>query len=331
MYFQQRRATLSKIVAITACVAFSILIVSPYIYQIGLGKGKAAEITLGTPLEVLQKAITYLLTILPISVVVFWKRKEFLKILQNQRSSMLILIAMSITTGLIYIIVRAPVDIEYKYLILSCICLAIASSICFREVYLRNQIISFLLISSFLLPMSDFMLSYIRTQRVTDNFLEKGAYLHHSDPKQDALYSWISSQTKVNDIFIDSYLTIPVFARRQLYVGLDTRTQKEDSVSKGYLNGWTMTAELILKDVNGYPPEKIYARQKVASSIYSDSSTAIGKETLSALNQISRTNDVYIVARDAVANNKLLKDANFGKVFNSGEIAVYKLLKSATS
>ena len=37
------------------------------------------------------------------------------------------------------------------------------------------------------------------------------------------MYDWIVRETKPSAVFIDTQLTVPVFARRQLFVGLDIR------------------------------------------------------------------------------------------------------------
>lgn len=324
MYFYQGRMYVRKIVRVITCMIFSTIVMLPYLHQIISGKSKEAAITLAllNMEHFVLTSLTYFMVILAISLVLAWKHKTLLKILRAKTSSVLILISIIITTALMWIFLISPTGIEYKYLILSCFSLGILSSICFRDLYFNNRFICFVIITSFLLPMSSLILKRLDQLPITDEYIEQGTYLLHKDKNENNLYSYISSQTSPNSIFIDSQLTIPVFGRRQLYVGLDTRKSNFD---RPMHNGWGKAAKGLLRE-QGYPPKMIEARRKIANLIYSDANNKVSENVVKELTRIKNTDDVYVVARDAVTDNKLVKDDRFSKVFKSDETTVYKLL-----
>ncbi|MFB2974803.1 hypothetical protein [Microseira sp. BLCC-F43] len=322
IYFQQGRLFLNKILGLIACIVLSIVPILPYLHQITTGKVQTAAITLALfkKQHLFTQSFTYFITVLPVLIIIFWKRKLLLKILLNANLSVIILITIVVTTALMWIFMTSPTGVEYKYLILSLFTLGIFSSFCFRDLYSNQRIICFILLSIFLIPMSSFILYDSGQKPITDPYIEKGMYLFHKQPNENALYSYISSETKPDALFVDSYLTIPVFGRRQLYIGLDIRRK---SFGWGKNDGWTSTAKRLLSE-QGYPSEITDLRRTVASDFYDKTSNKISKYTVDKLAKISKKNDVYVVARDVKTNNKIAKSEHFNKVFESGVTAIYK-------
>ena len=326
VYLHYRQTVWPKLTRTIICVICGTLVVLPYLYQISSGK---TEATLGLTPDfrfLLFKCVRYFLTILPISVVLFWKRKRLLYLLHGQLTPTLILIVTTATTALMFIffsIVSDPGN-DYKYLALSCLSLGIIASVCIEDLYLRNRIICFFLILSFLVPISAEWIRKVRyaSWNISDPYIERGMYLHHGERSEDALYKWISSQTERNAILLDTHLTIPVFGRRQLYIGVNDRLESLDNNVK---NGWAKNIYAILH-TQAYSPKIIDTRRRVASEIYSNTSTQISEEVLLELNRTSENGDVYIVARKENTNNKLANHTAFKKVFDGDGAAVYQLI-----
>ena len=130
LYLLHRQKVLSRIVAVFACAIGGRLVVFPYLHQISPGKSAEVSLALASPLHVLQYGFTYLLTVLPISIVIFWKRKILLNYLHTKTNSTLILVAAIAATALMYILISGPLGVEYKYAMLSYFSLGILGSAC---------------------------------------------------------------------------------------------------------------------------------------------------------------------------------------------------------
>jgi hypothetical protein len=324
LYSIYGQKVIGKIVAVLASVVGGSLVTLPYLSQITSGKHEATALTWASPSHILKYGFMYFLTALPLSVILFWKREALLDILHAKTKALFILIAVVITTALMYSFTSGPLGIEYKYAILSYFSLGILCSICFADIYLKNRVICFILTSSFLLPFSTYMFLKVKAYKFDYSYIvEDGVYLRHRNPIEDKLYQWISNKTAHDAFFIDSKLpTIALFGRRQVFYGQPS----EENWSPKIL-GWYQPFEFL-----GYPREKIEARKKIVEEIYSDSdvgtsNTRISENVLSALNSINNTSDVYVVARDTRSNKKLADDEHFHKIFESGKTAIYKLLK----
>lgn len=324
IYFKQKRLALTKIIGILAGTFLGALLMLPYLYQISAGKSEAAAITLeifNLP-HLLITISRFLLTMLPLAIIIYWKREIFLKTWRDREVESLILTSIILVTSLMYITIHMPLSNQYKYLIIACISLAILMSSCIKDLYFSHRLICFAILASFLIPLSSFILSDMRFVTITDPYIEEGKYLIHQDKTEQALYNYISTQTEPNAVFIDNQLTIPVFARRQLYVGLDTQPNNNNFTIN---NGWAITMKILLNDVNGYAPNLIAKRTEIAQEIFSEKDNNLSQKVFLELANFNK-HGFYIVARNANIHNKLDRYPNFTKVFQSDRTAVYKLL-----
>ncbi|MDJ0616368.1 MAG: hypothetical protein QNJ63_06380 [Calothrix sp. MO_192.B10] len=323
MYLLHKKSILPKIIAILSCVFVGAVLVSPYLYQIRSAKGEAKSIMISSNfLHLLTYSFDYLLVASPILVVLFWRRKVLLNLLRTKTDFTLILMTVVVTTALMYIFIDFTAHLtQYKFQMLSFLALGIIASGCLQDIYSnKKRIICVLLVASFLFPFSSYM--FYRLKPVVSGWkydsryvFEDGIYLRHKNPKEDAFYKWVRSQTQRDAVFIDSQLsTISFLGQRRLYVGLEDNPL-------WYAGQWGLINFL------GHSPEIVNAREKVVDAIYSDADTKISEGILSELNRASSIGDVYIVARNAVTDNKFLDDKHFVKVFENKKAKVYKLAK----
>jgi hypothetical protein len=333
IYIKFRKKYLSKITNGVLCLTSGILLITPYLYQLLSDKSGSTFILTSSMAFILLKCFRYFLAILPVLIVLFWKRKVMLELLRTKTTSTLILITTTATTTLMYVLLNSHDGdgMEYKYMMLSLFSLGIIASVGLESAYSKNKIICFVLVLIFLIPFStDFIPKLNNNGNVSDQFVENGMYLYHKNKTENALYKWISNKTKRDAIFVDSYLTIPVFGRRQLYVGLDRRRTTFDKrliYSGGNLvmDGWSMKAEELLK-TQMHPSEIIEKRIKLASEIYSDKKNEIDNDLLLELKKDSGNSNVYIVARDMNTNEKLSNSSTLNKVFEMDKTTVYQLI-----
>ena len=135
------------------------------------------------------------------------------------------------------------------------------------------------------------------------------------------MYTWIYRNTHPTAVFIDTQATIPVFGRRQLFVGLDARNDLPWH-SIGF-EGWGISADLILTGINGNSKRIIDARTKAATRIYPDFGEKLGDDVFFELNRM-RDDEIYVVARDAQAQKRLLNDDHFNSVFEYNDLSIFK-------
>lgn len=327
IYFRHRQVILPKIIGVMVCVVLTSVLVVPYLIQIGSGNsGEATNLFNPNIRFMLVKSFRYFWGLIPISAILVWKRKTFLELLRTKTDFTMILLTITATTALMYIWFNFSSTNEYKYYILSWFTIALLSSVCLWEIYVRHRIVSFILISSFLLLLSSELLYYsfgdsFGRWQISDRYVANGMVLSHNEQNENTLYQWINRQTKPDAMLIDSYLTIPVFAQRPLFVGLDAR---RSNFAKNTKDGWNITAEEFLK-VHGHPLNMVNERKRIANLIYSDSPNEISKDVFLEMNTISKGRDLYIVARDVNTINKLEKSLYLNKVFQNSATAVYQL------
>lgn len=345
IYLRNRRVTLYKIIGISICIFTTSVIIFPYLQHIGSGNSEKIVANLLNPNFnlIFIKVFRYLWGTLPLFIILLWKWKTFLDFFRRKTDYTLILITIVVTTALMYIFLSFFQGNEYKYYILSWIGLGILASVCLSEIYLNNRVICFILTSTFLLLISTELLyfsfgnsivypfSFDRARysrwQPSDKYVRDGIYLRHTDPDEDALYQWIKSQTEQDAIFLDTHLTIPVFAQRQLYVGLDIR---RNSFTKNIEDGWGIRAETFLKQ-GGYSSDIVERRIRIGNIIFSNLNTQIKQDIISELKRISSKSSLYVVVRnfDPTIHNKFKNNNNFARVFEKNGTAVYKLLNNA--
>lgn len=317
MFLVHGKIILPKIAIVCACVVTGSLVGFPYLLQISSGKSDAASsLLMASPLLALKHGYTYFLTTLPISTILVWKRKILRDYLSTKSEPILIVVTSVITTTLMYVFLSGPLEVEYKYAMLSYFSLGIISSVCFADLYHKNRLICFILTASFLLPFSTYMAQKVKAGNSDYSYiLERRAYLRHSDPGENRLYSWISNHTDRNAIFIDSNNpNISLFGRRQVYYG--------QLVASGlrYILGWYGRYEFL-----GYSHEMTEARKKIVEKIYSNSNSEISAEVVSAIAELDSKSGVYVVVRkDKTVKEKFVNNNRFNQVFDSSGTKVYQ-------
>ncbi len=321
------RVAVPRVGSVCACVACGVVVVLPYLWAVSSGRSEAGQMHLALePGRVLTRGCGLLL-VASVMIALLLVKHRSLRVLSPERSNaVLVLLATAATTGLMYILCSAPLGTEYKFLMLSCLSLGILGGPCLRDLWQTRRVASVLLHACLLLPLSSLLISAATADwRLSDPYRQEGAYLRHADPEQDALYSWISRSTDRDAVFVDSQLTIPIFSPRQLYVGLDLR-------QRGYgptqpRDGWGMSPRLLLIQSHGYPAEMIDTRMRVAAALCSGRVSRISSAVFSELARTTAGAEVYVVARNPIADGVLAKDRRFRKEFDGGSVSVYRVLK----
>ncbi len=259
-----------------------------------------------------------------------WKTKTISILSQNPKKINL-LVAILVSTALMYIFltITPPHGNEYKYLMVSSLTWGILASVAMESLYRENRLTCFILVVLLLLPISDDWLRKldVNNWQISEPYVEQGMYLLPYEEQENLLYQWIGNKTPKNAIFLDNKLTIPIFGRRQLYIGLDDHQIEKTPYMK---DGWRMDLEELLT-IQKYSPELLKKRKNIATQIYSLIEKEVSLDIVNQLEKESQTKDVYVVARRTEISQKLRASQAFKQVFTNNETDIYKLQKSKLS
>ena len=123
---------------------------------------------------------------------------------------------------------------------------------------------------------------------IPKTFVEKGKFIYSTDDEENQLYEWIRNNTAKESIFIDSSNLLPVFAQRQLFIGIDKINEKKVSTT-GYCSiTW------LLEDIYGYNIDLLQSRRTLVEDIYGTGPIA----SLQPLDELSKFNEnIYLIVR----------------------------------
>jgi hypothetical protein len=309
-------------------VALGTVALLPYLRQLSSGKvgtsfvllpgsgNRDASFVLAPSLEFVSlRALRAIVTLSPLAVLLAWKRRALARLWRSNPVGSLALAAVAATLVLLYILLSVTPSLanEYKYLMLACVPLGLFGGFALQAVRDRSGLVCFLLLAALLLPFGANWLGKFVWDTCTP--LVEGVHLRHRDPARDELYRWIGERTERDALFLDSELTVPVFGRRQLYIGLGDRFQE----------GWTVAPHDTLTALH-YPPRVVDARTRLARNFYLPAVPEIHESVVAELRRTSGGRDVYVVARERTARSKLERSPAFEAVFENDVAAVHRLL-----
>ena len=218
-----------------------------------------------------------------------------------------------------------------SYRLLSYVPLGLLAGIAVEKLRARAAPAAWALMAVLLLPMVVDLHQKLRKPANIDAFVERGVALHHADPEQDALYRWLSTQTSPRAAVIDSYLTVPVFARRALFVATDARRFgffRRYRVGP-YQDGWGMFTESALAQVVGSPPAEQRARLIAARAALAGRQLEVASRRLALALGRGDIEELYVVSRDAGAARALEAAPGFARVFGNEVATVFRFTPAA--
>ena len=281
----------------------------------GASDGAGASLLLGPDWRLVVLKITRLtIYVLPLLLVLAWKRRILLDLWREKTTHSLILFATVTTTALLYVFlsVTPPLANEYKFLMLCYFPLGLLGGPVLNAVNSRQGIVCFLLLGAFMMPIISHW-TWSLTWRDCDLGVVENARLRYDDEQRHALYEWIGTRTAPDAVFIDSQLDIPVFGRRQLYLG----------PAKEGLDGWVFLPELVLTSLH-HSADLIRERKQIVRRIYSRPDR-IPETILADLSRTTDDKEVYVVVRNAHSRGLFSRARAFKKVFENEEAAIYQL------
>ena len=284
-----------RIVTTPILSGLSALCVLPYALLITEGKANEA-IGLAPNLGYAFKSLSNeILTFLPIALLILSARAPIVAFIREDKTRARVIGGIVLVNLVLYVLLAVPLRSHYKFETMAAIPLGLLGGMALAECFRRRESLGFALLFFFLLPYaSDLGLKLTSPWEVTDPFVEKGTQLHLADPAADLVHQWIAGHTPRDAYFFDTRLTLPVFARRSLFVGLEPDPASEKD--RGKRVGWnaSITSELI--EVNGYPEALVLERTTLAKTLLKGS-RALSPDVLATLDRLSHLHPIFVVTR----------------------------------
>jgi hypothetical protein len=258
-----------KTTSLCLVLIIGIIILRPYFLTIS--SGVRSDIHFLNPVFVYKNTVNLLVSLLPLSLIIFWARKKLLA--SADRTAGMVLLTIIISLALCFIGVHILDSAEYKFLGLAGISIGILGGIAFENIAQKKKWATLTLICLFMLPSLNSYWKYlikkgnkpVTSACKTTPVYEKGTQLFVRNPEEAQLYHWIRQNTSLDQLFIDSTLRLPIYAQRQLLVGID-------GIDGAIQNGYGIDMDTIAIR-NGYDKDEFNLRSQIVRNVYGLEST----------------------------------------------------------
>jgi len=327
----RKKEALRKSILTMCVVTLASVLVMPFLLFFSVADSNTAEVPINFSWDIYEMLLNfaqYLIPLLPLAALIAWRPKGLRERYKQTPEIILIPAAFLVALGMLFVIGILGMN-GYKFRSLAFIVLGLLSAEPFKQIFLKNKTLCYVLMALLLLP-AGFMISHraLHWQVVADPLVERGMYYEHANTSQNRLYKWISSETPLNSVFIDTQMSIPIFGRRSLYVGYDLREQKMREKKEVWFrrarDGWGIPVFENNGWRRGVPLAVVESRKRVVTKIYSKSILNIDQEVIDELDKISLHRPVFVVARETHIDDKLKRNNCFVHVFEVESASVWK-------
>lgn len=276
-------------------------------------------------LQLRANAVYWLLHMLAPALLLWLYRERAWQLLTTRTMPAALLLLVVAVLHAMYLVVYVRFSNEYKFLGFASAALAPLTAILLHAAWERHRRAAVAFLFLFLLPcMTDFTWVTL-TQPVTDRVTGSGREIVALDRRERGLQRWIAAHTDVRAVFVDSVLTIPSIAGRQLFVGLDLG--RDPGVTAGTRhNGWLIDANVFLRRIIAVDRQRLEQRERIATELLSGEG-AIEPALLQALRtQAPAGRPLFVVARVAGQRERLAAAAGLRLAYTGDGIAVFEVM-----
>jgi len=300
---------------------FGSALAMPYLHSISTGKASTAELSFNFNVRYRLIAL-FLVSSLPL--LILWVKRHNRKALLNDRSSeVLTIVFAGIGLVLLYIFVTIPLACEYKFLMLLMAVIGIFTAPFFKSLYQENSVFAKLIIALLFLPTALMFANMFKQVEFADPVYANGIDIRHYDTHMDKLYSWIATETSVDTVVVDSFLSIPVLSRRSLYVATDLRRKQYPSLPS--FDGWAMDAKTLSTGVYGQDQGVVQYRLQNAIALLTPNSKDIVNAAAESVKQEFDQRQVIVIVRNPTVQSALDANPHFSRIFEESSIGVYTI------
>ena len=298
-------------------------------YMVLITSGMQGEVRPGFHHEIaplLGAAAQVLLAVLPAALIVWLLRRQWREAFGDHREAVVLLLAVLVGLAAGYTVTHYQGWGEYKLAILMNLVAAMIAAPAIAALSLSLPAVAIVVLSLFFIPVGvEVQGMYSAWHRVDHPWVEEGAQILPVAPGSRELYGWIRANTGSSDAFIDSQLTLPTFAGRRLWVGLDPRSFTGNRMWK---DGWLMSPRELVVDLFGADPRLFDCRTQLARAIFAPDADI--DASLRALAGAAPENGLWIVARKRDLRVRLATAAAATPAFANSVATVFRLARDPT-
>jgi hypothetical protein len=188
---------------------------------------------------------------------------------------------------------------QYKFLLSGCIAVALLTAAPLAAFLAAKPLPALLACLLFAIPSTTYMATFSNHWPVVDQLEDRGMALHHADPDEDEIQTWVREKTPIDSVVVDTALTAPVLAQRPLFIGTDLRTE-----AFGKNDGWNLLAQQFLEQ-GGQDPAEIARRKATATALLTGSGPSDVARELTEARSACPARPLVIICRDARARHRL--------------------------
>jgi hypothetical protein len=298
-----RRRPFEAAAALGAGVVVGSILAAPYLRA--LASGRASELQQAKGITVFLRHGAVLLPMLGIAgILVLAGRREMRSSWRRNAELAPLLLAWGFAAAGLFFAARLFDRTEYKFLLFSMTPFAVLLAPALRSALRTRPLLGVVLVGVLVWPIATKSAQAL-AWRASDPASSAGRYLRAARADENALCEWILASTPPEATFIDLRRTIPVFARRSLFVALD-----EPAVT--------------LHAVTGAPLAAVERRRALAKALIGEGDASVG-DVGARLRQETAGRPLYVVARTAEARGRLMEIGDFERVYAAESAAVFAL------
>ncbi|HEX9646154.1 MAG TPA: hypothetical protein VGB88_01560 [Alphaproteobacteria bacterium] len=317
-----------KIAQLSAIGVVGLAVLAPWL--LSLTVGKSADSAIRPTLGLLARNAPILAAALAVPVLLALYKSELLVRHFRERPRLFGFLALSmIVLQAAFLLVYLPTDAEYKMINFASVPLGLMFALVLRQMFDQVRVLATVVLFLVLLPFSQKIGTYlVFGWPVSDPATTAGRYIVDRVPAQQALYQWIAAESPDDAVFIDSYVTVPAFARRPLLIGTEFRRERGELHVAGEMglrkDGWGPVIDLMLQ-INGVDPDLAARRLAIAGEFLAETDRRLSDEVFAALRGEVPGRPVYVVARHGAVITRLARDRRLTSVFQNRAATLFRI------
>ncbi len=315
-----------RILRAAGAAALGSLLALPYLWAVS--SAESAPLLLPADARhVMVYTANLALLALPAAALLAYGREPLRQLARRRSAVLLALAALALPNALVSIFLSGAVSpgVEYKFRMASYLPLGLLAGVGLQRLGRRRPLGALLLLAALLTPPLSDLRAKASWRGGLDPFVENGVHLEHAEPAQAELYAWIAKHTGARAAFVDRWLAIPVFARRPLLIGLDSRASRAGR-GRGFHDGWLIDPQQTLLEVIGGARPEIERRDRAARAVLAGRQLGTAAGELRALARRAGIEALYVVAREPGSAAQLAAHPAFAQVFANDAAALFRLV-----
>ncbi len=320
--FLERPKRLNSAIALAALSGGASLLLLPWLLAIGAGKSGAGSFR-PIDLEAIPEKLAILLLLLVIPASIAWLNRQAIGEFYTNRRPLLMFLFLAVAALLLsYLLVSMPASTGYKILMFSEMCMGLLLAAPLRALFYKHYLLALPVLVCFALPISAKIAPRLFFGwPVSVQAAENAIFVEPEDIDEHELYAWITENTSLQAVFVDTRLEVPVFARRALFVGLDPATQMED----GQPDGWYLPASTFIREIVGIGSDAADRRLGLARQLLDTTELPLDGSVVRQLRDESGGRPLYIIARDERVRTRLAATEHFDVMMENAAAMLLRL------